>query len=566
MATVTQPGCNTTRLVICGLKLERGRSRIQACLAGFGLALLLTACSGSGDTTTATTNSAPTGSVTIVGTPVVGSTLSASQTLADADGLGTLQYQWSRGTTAITGATSATYEVSQADVGATLSVTIGYTDGNGNAETLSSTATAQVTAPLLATQPNILLIIADDLGVDSSNQYSYSADKPRTPTLDALAASGMVFDNVWATPACTTSRAAMITGQHGVHSGVSFVPAVMNTAADTLQRHLVADGATSAYKTAVIGKWHLGGGNPAPSHPTDSGVGYFAGNMGADLPSYTSWPLVENGVSSTSTVYHTSKVTDLTRDWIAAQTQPWFAWLAYAAPHLPFHLPPASLQSRAGLTGTTADIAARPREYYLAAIEAMDTEIGRLLSSMDATARANTVVIFVGDNGTPTQTVDTRVFSKAHSKNTLYEGGVRVPMIVSGKGVARSNVRETALINLVDLYATINSLAGSAATSVYDSKSFASLLQTGASGPRTYNYSEFESTDVSGWVVRDAQYKLIQNLSGTQELYDLSKDLGELTNLLAGTTDYTTTVGALKTQGDIVRGPTGSVLGATLRK
>jgi arylsulfatase A-like enzyme len=421
----------------------------------------------------------------------------------------------------------------------------------------SSGTTTTVTTEPAATQPNILLIIADDLGVDSSNQYSYSADKPSTPNLDALAASGIVFDNVWATPACTTSRAAMITGQHGVHSGVTFVPAVMNTAADTLQRHLVSDSATSSYKTAVIGKWHLGGGNPATSHPTDSGVGYFAGNMGADLPSYTSWPLVENGVGSTSTVYHTTKVTDLTRDWIAQQTQPWFAWLAYAAPHLPFHLPPTGLQSRAGLTGTAADIAARPREYYLAAIEAMDTEIGRLLGSMDASTRANTIVVFVGDNGTPTQTVDTSVFSRAHSKNTLYEGGVRVPMIVSGKGVTRSNARETAQINLVDLYATINSLAGSTATSVYDSRSFVSLLQSAGTGPRTYNYSEFESTNVTGWVVRDAQYKLFENASGTQELYDLTNDLGEQTNLLGGTTDYSTTVSALKAQGEIVRAATG---------
>jgi arylsulfatase A-like enzyme len=534
---------------------KSGWARLRTHATGLLLALMLTACGGgSSDTTAVPINSAPTGSVTVSGSAVVGSTLSATQTLADADGLGTLQYQWLRGTSAITGATSTTYLVLTADVGATISVAVSYTDGKGNAEKLSSVATAAVNAAAVgASKPNILLIIADDLGADSSNQYSYSTDKPRTPNLDALAASGIVFDNVWGTPACTTSRAAMITGQHGVHSGVSFVPAVMSTTTDTLQRHLLSNSATSTYKTAVIGKWHLGGGNPANSHPTDSGVGYFAGNLGADLPSYTSWPLVQNGVSSTSTVYHTTKVTDLTRDWVAQQTQPWFAWLAYAAPHLPFHLPPTSLQTRAGLTGTTADIAAHPREYYLAAIEAMDTEIGRLLSSMDATTRANTIVIFVGDNGTPTQTVDTKVFSKAHSKNTLYEGGVRVPMIISGKGVTRSNVREAALLNLVDLYATINSLAGSSATSVYDSKSFAALLQSGGTGPRTYNYSEFESPDVTGWVVRNTQYKLIQNLSGVQELFDLSKDLNEQTNLLVGNTDYTSMVTLLKTQGDSIR-------------
>jgi hypothetical protein len=85
----------------------------------------------------------------------------------------------------------------QTDLGATLSVTISYDDGKGNAEKVSSsTSSAVKTEALVAGQPNVSLIIGDDLGVDSSNQYSYSSDKPRTPNLDALAASGIVLDNV----------------------------------------------------------------------------------------------------------------------------------------------------------------------------------------------------------------------------------------------------------------------------------------------------------------------------------------------------------------------------------
>jgi arylsulfatase A-like enzyme len=527
-------------------------------VAVVAIALSLVSCGGGGDSTAAVpvaTNAAPTGTVAISGDARVGAVLSVTNTLADADGLGTLQYQWLRNATSIASANGSTYNVQQADLGAALSVIVSYVDGKGTSERVTSLATALVVAAQTGsvTQPNILLIIADDLGLDSSNQYSYSQDKPRTPNLDALAASGIVFDNLWATPSCTTTRGSLITGQHGVHSGISFVPATMNTSANTIQRYLRANAASASYQTAVIGKWHLGGANPSNSHPIDSGVGYYAGNITGVLPDYYNWPLIQNGLSTTSTTYHTTKVTDLARDWVTTQTQPWFLWLAYSAPHDPFHLPPTSLQSRTTLTGVTTDISARPREYYLAAIEAMDSEIGRLLGSMSAETRANTVVMFIGDNGSPTQTVDTNVFSRTRAKNTLYEGGIRVPMIVAGKGVTRSNARESALVNTVDFYATIAALAGNAVSKLNDGYSFASLLQASGAAARQYNYSEFQSDTVSGWTVRTAQYKLIQNLNGTQSLYDLSKDLSEQTDLLTTGADYSAIVSVLKAQGDTIR-------------
>jgi arylsulfatase A-like enzyme len=537
---------------------DQRRTWLRSCVAAIMTTLVLVACGGGSDATEpapAITNAAPTGIVSISGTAQVGAVLSATNTLADADGLGTLQYQWLRGTAVIANATSATYAVQQADVGAAISVVVSYVDSKGTPERVSSAASGlAVAAPIgTATQPNILLMIADDLGLDSSNQFSYSQDKPRTPNLDALAASGIVFENLWATPSCTTTRGSLITGLHGVHSGVSFVPAVMSTNANTIQRYLRANAASASYQTAVIGKWHLGGANPANTHPTDSGVGYYAGNLSAVLPDYYSWPLIQNGLSATSTTYHTTKVTDLARDWMAAQKQPWFLWLAYSAPHDPFHLPPTNLQSRTTLTGTTTDIAARRREYYLAAIEAMDTEIGRLLSTMSAETRANTIVMFIGDNGSPTQTVDTNVFSRTKAKDTLYEGGIRVPLIVAGKGVTRSNAREAALVNTVDFYATIANLAGNSVMRLNDGYSFAPLLQPGRIATRQYNYSEFQSDTVNAWTVRNAQYKLIQNLSGSQALYDLSIDLKEQNDLLTTGVDYSALINTLKTQGDAIR-------------
>jgi arylsulfatase A-like enzyme len=529
----------------------------------------LTACGGSSSQatppeTSTPINYAPTGTITIVGTAVVGETLTIEQTIQDQNGLGEFNYQWQRQQanqiTDISGANEASYQVTDQDIGSQLLVTIRYIDQDNFAESLQSEPTAVVTASLAQDQPNILLIIADDQGLDASAQYSLSDDVPNTPTLNALAANGLVFDNAWATPACTTTRGTIITGQHGIHSGISYVPAVMDPTTQTLQRYLTSLPATSNYQTAVIGKWHLGGAKPDLSHPIESGVGYYAGTISGTLTDYYQWELTENGQTQISNEYHTSKITDLAINWLATQNQqnkPWFLWLAYVAPHAPFHLPPANLHHRDYLTGTTADIAANPREYYLAAIEAMDTEIGRLLDSLPANERENTLIIYIGDNGTPTQVIDTRVFARDHSKNSLYEGGIRIPMVVSGKGVTRKNERESALINTTDLFATIINFTTGSLTQLNDSYSFLPLLSSATAQGRMYNYAEFESskvTEPTGWVVRNQQYKYLELADGTKALYDMSNDINETTNLLETNSNTTAIVNELRQYGLTLRG------------
>lgn len=403
---------------------------------------------------------------------------------------------------------------------------------------------------------NILLIISDDQGVDASAQYNYSSDLPHTETLNTLANEGVVFSNAWATPACTTTRATILTGKHGVNSGVTYVPALLDTSLQTLPKYLKADTVTSHYEMAVFGKWHLGSGQPLASHPNDSGVEHYAGNLG-NLDDYYNWDLTVNGATSAVTEYHTSKLTDLAIDWIGEQSQPWFVWLAYSAPHSPFHLPPAHLHNREYLTGTDAHIKANKREYYLAAIEAMDSEIGRLINAIPTAEQDNTVIIYIGDNGTPKAVIDVSTYDSNHSKGTLFEGGIRVPLLVSGKGVSRSNEVETALINSTDIFATISELAGSTQTSVYDSHSFAELLISANSeneqSNREYNYSEFETSSYKGWAVRNATFKLIQYDSGEQALFNIENDLTELDDLLLTDDNYHDVVALLTEQGLLFR-------------
>jgi arylsulfatase A-like enzyme len=385
----------------------------------------------------------------------------------------------------------------------------------------------------------VLLVIADDFGLDASPCYDgiSGAEKPTMPTLQSLCDSGVVFDNMTVNPECTPTRSTLLTGRYGVHTGVGAVDAILPTTETSIQKVLTDQ---TDYDSAVIGKWHVAGpGNQATTdHPAQLGVPYYAGFLSGQLPDYYNWTLSSDGQTTPQTTYATTVFTDLAIEFIGEhQDQPWFTWLAYNAPHTPFHLPPADLQTR-NLSGEAADITSNLREYYFAAAEAMDTELGRLLASMSAEERADTVVIFMGDNGTPRQVV--QGYAADQAKGTVYEGGVHVPMVVAGAGVERAGEREAALVNGTDMFATIAELVGAQATTATDSISFAPLLKPGGVSTREYAYSElFGSTTPNGqtvsdaWSIRNTQYQMVQFVNGSTELYDLSKDPLETTDLMA---------------------------------
>ena len=123
-------------------------------------------------------------------------------------------------------------------------------------------------------------------------------------------------------------------------------------------------------------------------------------------------------------------------------------------------------------------------------LEAMDYEMGRLLDALPKDVRENMTVIFVGDNGTPPQAAQ-EPFQRRRAKGTVFEGGIHVPMVVAGAGVTRKGEREPALINTVDLFATVADLAGADGERINDAVSFKSLL-SGTQGPRReFAYAEF---------------------------------------------------------------------------
>lgn len=382
--------------------------------------------------------------------------------------------------------------------------------------------TTDNTPPVTSSKPNIILIIADDVSKDAIPNYTEGSVKANMPNLQNLMSTGITFDNAWTYSVCSPTRASIISGKYGLHTGVIQVGDDISTSETTVQQH-INNATGNAYATAIFGKWHITGDTADPQR---MGIDHFAGVRSGGVGDYYNWSLLTNGVTTTSTEYITSKLTDLAIEWKNQQTKPWFLWMAYNAPHTPFHLAPTNLHSQGNLPTDTATIDANPLPYYISALEALDAEMGRLLNSLTAEEKANTVILFVGDNGAPNQVAQSP-YSRRTAKNSLYQGGINMPMVVSGVGVNRMGVRETALINSTDFFTTIGNIAGVSTKSVHNSQSFYDLFSDENSTKRDFVYSEKED----GYTVRNATYKYLRFTDGTEQLYNLVNDPYEATNL-----------------------------------
>jgi arylsulfatase A-like enzyme len=244
-----------------------------------------------------------------------------------------------------------------------------------------------------------------------------------------------------------------------------------------------------------------------------------------------------NGATAWSTTYATTAEVDEAVRFVRRARnagRPYFLWLALSAPHAPYEKPPNNLHARDALPQTGAT----RRAYYEAMIEALDTELGRLLREVSL---ADTTVIFVGDNGTPAE-VTAAPYSTKQAKGTPYEGGVRVPLLVAGAGVVAPGRMVERIVSVVDLYPTILKLAGIEpqavlpAGTVLDGVSLLPYLQNKvATALRSYVYAEeFPACFNRDYerAIANCCYKLIRRADASRALYDLKADPHETRNLL----------------------------------
>jgi arylsulfatase A len=415
-----------------------------------------------------------------------------------------------------------------------------------------SFAIAAVISPIGAKSPNILFIMADDLGwMDLACQGNPLVE---TPNLDRLAKQGMRFTDAYAAaPVCSPTRCAVLTGQAPARIGLTthlpglFLPKDGRPQPAKLTPQLNGEHVTIAermkeagYASAFFGKWHIApssgrGGKVADAvSPTGQGfdlnVGgtsyggppsFFSPYRNAELPDGPDGEYLPDRL-----VDETIRFTEANKD------KPWMAHLWFYTVHWPMQAPKGLLEKYAERKGPGLN-----DTRYGAMIEAMDLAIGRLLKALKKMdAEKDSLVIFTSDNGGFAGVSDCRPLRE--SKGHLYEGGIRVPMIVRWPGRVPPDTLCKVPVTSMDFYPTFLDIAGlKPSGKPIDGESLLPLFrQTGKLTRKTIyfhfpNYAWHMGNRLAG-AVREGKWKMIRNYDdGSLELYDLHKDLSEKKNL-----------------------------------
>lgn len=426
--------------------------------------------------------------------------------------------------------------------------------------------------------PNILLIIADDLGEDvvqitggSSNRvmevvnYEGATEiRGSLPNISLFLRNGLHFHQTWAQPACSPTRASIYAGLHPWKSGVGSpgnpAPELLGSVV-TLPEIL-----PSGYACGLFGKWHLGSLNAAGTLPTDHGWDKFHGTLGGVVNDYEDWYPVDSasGYAQPATPSNDEATWVTAREtaaWINGldPDTPWFATVAFHAPHDPFHVPHSTIIGGGafgiGFDAGTAGTPGSDERNFNLMVQNMDHHIGRLIGSVsggivpgldfDPISSAqldNTVIIFIGDNGSY------RDIATEEEKTTIYEGGVRVPMLVAdGRAVLQEmlqfgisplhlagtklNLTTFHLAHVVDLYKTIVRFADPTASGFpgnSDSQDLTPFLTEPAPQLpiRAYNFSQWFSNTGKRATIRNLGYKLNYDEAAGTEPYSLYRYSG----------------------------------------
>ena len=401
-----------------------------------------------------------------------------------------------------------------------------------------SSAAAAQHPPSAVERPNVVLILTDDVGYGDIG--SYGARDVRTPNIDRLAKQGVKLTDFYAAPTCTSTRAALITGRYQQRVRLE---RPLGSAGPALEQGLAATGRSlpqllknNGYATALIGKWHLGykpefGPN---AHGFDQFYGFLSGYIdfyahtrGDGLPD-----LYENTVPVADSGYMTDLITARAVRFIEqSATRPFFIEVAYNAAHWPFQPPnhPSVAANHAAFQGPGDSIPAT-RQDYVAMLERADAGVGQILSTLDRLGSSrNTLVIFTNDNGGEWLSRNAPLF---HRKDTLWEGGIRVPAIFrwparlpKGKTSAQSGITMDLSVSI--LAATNTPVPDNAALEGID---LLPVLEGKSPSRERTLFWRIASPTRQQWAVRQGDWKLL--IDGDDLLlFNLRADIGERRDL-----------------------------------
>jgi len=347
-------------------------------------------------------------------------------------------------------------------------------------------------ATRLADKPNVLVILADDLGYGDLS--SYGATDLKTPNIDKLVAAGMRFDNFYANcPVCSPTRASLLSGRYPDMVGV---PGVIRTHITDNWGYLapdavllpkllkppllrVAEQGGGGYHTAIVGKWHLG--LASPNIPNEHGFDHFHGFLCDMMDDYYKhrrhninyMRLNEKEIDPQghATDLFTQWAVDYIKDRSKSQ-QPFFLYLAYNAPHAPIQPPDDWLERVKSRQPGISD----QRAKLVALIEHLDDGIGKVIACLkDCGVSDNTLVIFTSDNGGQLSVGANNGPLRA-GKQDMYEGGIRVPMCAVWPGRIAPSSRSNRVALTMDLYPTICEAAGAKIAHEIDGRSILPTL------------------------------------------------------------------------------------------
>jgi arylsulfatase A-like enzyme len=402
-------------------------------------------------------------------------------------------------------------------------------------------------APGIAARPNLLVILADDLGIGDVSAYRPGADV-RTPHIDRLAAEGMRFTRMRANATvCSPTRAALLSGCYADRVGV---PGLIRTdpanswgffdpRVPTLADHL----RTAGYHTAIIGKWNLG--LTAPGTPNDRGFDFFHGFLDDMMDSYTTHlrqghNYMRRNREVINPVGHATDVfTAWARDYLherASNPAPFFLYLAYNAPHFPMEPPADWLEKVQQREPGIGDMRARS----VALIEHFDAGVGQVLAALKETGlEQNTLVVFLSDNGG----------SLPHAQNndpwrdgkqSHFDGGLRIPFAIRWPGHVPAGTSSDYGGLSFDVFATALEVAGLARPATIDAVSLVPVLRGAPmpAGPRELYFVRRDGGADYGGKSYEAlirgDWKLMQNSPYEPlQLYNLKDDPQEQRNVLA---------------------------------
>ena len=405
-------------------------------------------------------------------------------------------------------------------------------------------------------KPNIILILVDDLGW---KDVGFMGSKYyETPNIDKLAKQGMVFTNAYANaPNCAPSRACLLTGQytprHGIYTVNSsergnarlrkIIPTKNTTTLSTDKITIAEVLKEAGYVSASMGKWHMG--NPPTLGPKEQGFDVnIAGNHAGHPKSYFSPYKNLNLKDGKDGEHLTDRLTKEALSFIEINKEkPFFLYLPYYAVHTPLQGKEDKINKYKSKHATEE----HSNPIYAAMIESVDDGIGEIMKKLDnLNLSENTIVIFFSDNGGNGGA--TAMDPLRGSKGMLYEGGIRVPLIVRWPGYIQPQSTCDTMVIGTDFFPTLTEIAEAKTTKdqIIDGKSIVKLLLAKEGFERDAIFWHFPaylqgnekgSRDKyfrtrPGSVVRIGEWKLIQYFEDSElELYNLRKDIGETKNL-----------------------------------